>query len=132
MKAICSATSRVERPSEWTTANILARLLQSASGDENTDVMARLLCAAASAVVVVAAATTVTDRFAAAAQRAAPRSMIGNEACRPCQHHERPNGSVNHRFGEGILFTAPQNRLVTGSRRVDTWAAVRRLVIAAR
>ena len=33
--------------------------------------------------------------------------------------------------GEGILFTAPQNRLVTGYRRVDTWADVRRLFLAA-
>jgi len=32
--------------------------------------------------------------------------------------------------GEGILFTAPQNRLVTGYRRVDTWADVRRLFLA--
>jgi 5'(3')-deoxyribonucleotidase len=29
--------------------------------------------------------------------------------------------------GEGILFTAPQNRMVTGYRRVDSWADVRRL-----
>jgi 5'(3')-deoxyribonucleotidase len=34
--------------------------------------------------------------------------------------------------GEGILFTAPQNRLVTGYRRVDTWADVRRLFLGAR
>jgi 5'(3')-deoxyribonucleotidase len=33
--------------------------------------------------------------------------------------------------GEGILFTAPQNRLVTGYRRVDSWADVRRLFLAA-
>jgi 5'(3')-deoxyribonucleotidase len=33
--------------------------------------------------------------------------------------------------GEGILFTAPQNRLVTGYRRVDTWADVRQLFLAA-
>jgi 5'(3')-deoxyribonucleotidase len=31
--------------------------------------------------------------------------------------------------GEGILFTAPPNRLVTGYRRVDSWADVRRLFI---
>ena len=34
--------------------------------------------------------------------------------------------------GEGILFTAPQNRLVTGYRRVDSWADVRRLFLSAR
>jgi 5'(3')-deoxyribonucleotidase len=34
--------------------------------------------------------------------------------------------------GEGILFTAPQNRLVTGYRRVDTWADVRHLFLGAR
>jgi 5'(3')-deoxyribonucleotidase len=33
--------------------------------------------------------------------------------------------------GEGILFTAPQNRLVTGYRRVDSWADVRRLFLVA-
>jgi len=37
--------------------------------------MARLLCAVASALAVVAAA---------AAQRTAPPSMVGNDACRPC------------------------------------------------
>jgi len=31
--------------------------------------------------------------------------------------------------GEGILFTAPQNRLVTSYRRVDSWADVRRLFL---
>jgi 5'(3')-deoxyribonucleotidase len=33
--------------------------------------------------------------------------------------------------GEGILFSAPHNRLVTGYRRVDSWAEVRRLLIPA-
>jgi len=32
--------------------------------------------------------------------------------------------------GEGILFSAPQNRRVTGYRRVDTWDDVRRLFLA--
>jgi 5'(3')-deoxyribonucleotidase len=32
--------------------------------------------------------------------------------------------------GEGILFTAPHNRPVTGYRRVDSWADVRRLFLA--
>jgi 5'(3')-deoxyribonucleotidase len=33
--------------------------------------------------------------------------------------------------GEGIVFSAPQNRLVSGYRRVDNWADVRRLFLAA-
>jgi Flp pilus assembly protein TadD len=45
--------------------------------------MLRLLCALASALALVAAGPAATHRFAAGL-RATPRSMVGNDACRPC------------------------------------------------